>query len=552
MGKNNGHFDNLFDWNSDGNLDFWESAIDTDVYLQAHNHAIESLHSDLDDEYDEYDEFDEFDKFGNCYDEYDNIDESNNLSVPDLNITITFHVESDAKSVDKEIKKFQNFSNEISSAKFNLTSAFEYAHDLTYSDVADKHSAKAKKYLKELEKLEDAECIPEKVNAFIADNRSFLAMVNDYARQIEQEAEEFSNACDELTDTFNDHKTELRYCLQDINELIPQLDMAENFTVDGKYIFREYLHTALDFKKQLISCMAENFNRHNAPLRIKDFDNLFCQADTFKDFAEEQLRDIWPVHSGFFKDKCKVKVYLPSTKSTKDYYNDTFRLAIGDVVTVRNRKAVCKGIVTDINVMPWPDFSDPNRILSVDESHPLGRFYIINDRRITFDRDVLNFDKVQKYFDLQYDGGIFAFTECNLNINEPEEAPIRKTSLERGTDHYKSGRVSYLCLDGTQGAAMLSGMTPYFVKFEYSGGEITRFACSCKHNYICEHQVAAFLKLRETMEFIKKYYADKYNEYFVVASENVLKKLKNTKTSSTCACITPRQSEPSSKANFRK
>ncbi|MBE6878242.1 MAG: hypothetical protein E7488_03625 [Ruminococcaceae bacterium] len=69
MGKDKGFFDNLFDWNSDGKLDFWESAIDTHVYLPAHKHGWDSVRTNTYDEYDEFDELDEFDEFGDYYDE---------------------------------------------------------------------------------------------------------------------------------------------------------------------------------------------------------------------------------------------------------------------------------------------------------------------------------------------------------------------------------------------------------------------------------------------------------------------------------------------------
>ncbi|MBR6598690.1 MAG: hypothetical protein IKK88_00095, partial [Oscillospiraceae bacterium] len=425
-----------------------------------------------------------------------------------------------------EIQKYaqlSKFLRKISSAAMILESAYSTALEHPTSDVAEQHAAKVKKYLDKLEQLSNTEVPAENVDSFISESEPLLTKITEYAEQIEQECYKFSDTYFELKDNFEDHKEILRDCLQNINELIPQINMAENFTIDGRYVFKEYIKTALKFKELLLNCITENFRIKTAEHRIKVFDNLYCRADSFRHHIKDKLKEVSATHSGLFKDKCKVRIYFPSTKTDGDYYNDTFRLAIGDVVTVRNNGAVQKGIVTDINIDFWYDFSEPDRVLAVDESHPLGKFYLIDERRITFDSNALSFDNIKKYFDFQ-DSREIILKESELNISDLENIPLRKNIFERGTEYFQSGKVDYLCLDGTHSVAVIGGSNPYILKFEYSGGDITHFTCNCPCDYMCKHQVAVVLQLREILEFIAEYYPDKYNGYFAMVDGWILRK----------------------------
>ena len=82
--------------------------------------------------------------------------------------------------------------------------------------------------------------------------------------------------------------------------------------------------------------------------------------------------------------------------------------------------------------------------------------------------------------------------------------------FERGRKYYADGRVSYLCLDGSEGYAIVEGTQPYELEFTYRSGEISGLVCPCWCSFPCKHQVAALLQLRETLELIEERYADLY------------------------------------------
>lgn len=58
----------------------------------------------------------------------------------------------------------------------------------------------------------------------------------------------------------------------------------------------------------------------------------------------------------------------------------------------------------------------------------------------------------------------------------------------------------------------------------YHDGEISNLICSCFCSYICKHEFAAMLQLRETLELIEKHYAALYEQsgYFAAVSKGTL------------------------------
>ena len=101
---------------------------------------------------------------------------------------------------------------------------------------------------------------------------------------------------------------------------------------------------------------------------------------------------------------------------------------------------------------------------------------------------------------------------------------VRSAIAERGQEYYMENKVKYLCIDGTQGHAIVEGGEVYEVEFQYRNGVVKELVCSCFCSYHCKHEVAAMLQLREMLERIGEHYAAAYerNGYFAAVEKGTL------------------------------
>ncbi len=99
---------------------------------------------------------------------------------------------------------------------------------------------------------------------------------------------------------------------------------------------------------------------------------------------------------------------------------------------------------------------------------------------------------------------------------------ITRTIADRGYDYYMENRVKYLCVDGEQGYAIVSGGKNYEVEFTYRDGRISGLTCTCPCGYTCKHAFAAMLQLRETLELLRKHYPEQTGSSFAAISKDIL------------------------------
>ena len=109
-------------------------------------------------------------------------------------------------------------------------------------------------------------------------------------------------------------------------------------------------------------------------------------------------------------------------------------------------------------------------------------------------------------------------------LNDLRGMNVSDAVAERGHKYYTENRVRYLCVDGTQGFAIVEGGDVYEVEFTCRGGEISNLLCSCFCSGGCKHEFAAMLQLSETMETIQRYYEDEYErtDYFAAVCKGTL------------------------------
>ena len=114
--------------------------------------------------------------------------------------------------------------------------------------------------------------------------------------------------------------------------------------------------------------------------------------------------------------------------------------------------------------------------------------------------------------------------DTSFRLDDLKGMNITSAIAERGHEYYIENRVRYICLNGTQGYAIVEGNESYIIEFEYRSGEISHLICDCPCSCNCKHEFAAMLQLRETLEIIEKQYAEEFERtsYFAAISKGTL------------------------------
>lgn len=221
--------------------------------------------------------------------------------------------------------------------------------------------------------------------------------------------------------------------------------------------------------------------------------------------------------------KSVVQVYFQSRGMNLAYYNDSFDLKAGDLVYVDGKLAGHRGQVTEVSYSFKIKLSDYKRVIAVIDTNVNGDFYFAGSHLVTFDRNSIPFEKVITWFktpesDEEYASG--NDDSNNFPLNDLSRMKISQAIADRGQGYYLENRVSYICVDGTHGRAIVEGSENYEVEFDYSNGDISNLMCSCFCSYTCKHDFAVMLQLKETLEFITQNYDSEYYDYFAAISKN--------------------------------
>lgn len=225
--------------------------------------------------------------------------------------------------------------------------------------------------------------------------------------------------------------------------------------------------------------------------------------------------------------KSVVQVFFANRNMTLAYYNDRFDLHCGDMVYVDGKLEGQRGCVTEVNYNFKIKVSDYKRVIAVVDTTVTGRFFMAGSHLVTFDRTALPIDKVVTWFKAPMkdnDEFVCGYDDTVFHLDDLSDMKVSAAIAERGYDYYMESRVKYLCIDGTEGYAIVEGRENYEVEFEYRDGEISGLVCSCYCGYNCKHEFSAMLQLKETLELIEKHYADEYErtEYFAAVNKRML------------------------------
>ena len=213
--------------------------------------------------------------------------------------------------------------------------------------------------------------------------------------------------------------------------------------------------------------------------------------------------------------KSVVQVRFPGRGTALAYYNDQFDLHEGDLVYVDGKLEGIQGRVVDVSYNFKIKVSEYKKVIAVVDTQVKGELFMAGSHFVTFDANVLPYSKVLSWFkapdkeDEEYASGNddSAFPLSNLN-----QLKVSAAIAERGQNYYLENKVRYLCINGTQGKAIVEGTETYEVEFCYQDGQMSNLICDCFCTYHCKHEVAAMLHLRETLELIEKHYPDRIAE----------------------------------------
>jgi len=222
-----------------------------------------------------------------------------------------------------------------------------------------------------------------------------------------------------------------------------------------------------------------------------------------------------------------VQIYFASRNMTLAYYNDQFDLHCGDIVYVDGKLEGIRGRVTEVNYNFKIKLSDYKRVIAVVDTSVNGQFFMAGSHFVTFDRTALPISKVVTWFKApakEDDEFISGSDDVSFYLDDLSGMKVSSAIAERGHEYYIENKVKFICVDGDIGYAIVDGSEAYEVEFECHNGEIRNLVCSCFCSYNCKHEFATMLQLKETLELIKKHYADEYQctGYFAAINKGTL------------------------------
>ena len=221
-------------------------------------------------------------------------------------------------------------------------------------------------------------------------------------------------------------------------------------------------------------------------------------------------QDIVPV-------KSLVQVYFPERNQTLTYFNDQFNLKQGDFVFVDGKLEGIRGIIREVNKNFKIKVSEYKKVISVADTNISGQLHMASSHFVSFDASVLPYEKIRTWYlppvkeEDEYETGN---DDTVITLDKLGEMKVSQAIWERGRQYYMDNHVRYICVDGGNGRAIVEGEHTYEVEFDFADGEIRNLICSCPCGYICKHEVAAMMQLKETLELIEKQYAELHHGYF--------------------------------------
>ena len=222
--------------------------------------------------------------------------------------------------------------------------------------------------------------------------------------------------------------------------------------------------------------------------------------------------------------KSVVQIRFPGKGMALAYYNDQFDLKVGDRVYVDGKLEGQQGRVVEISYNFKIKVSEYKKVIAVCDTNVSGQLYLAGSHFVTFDSVVLPAKQVSLWFkapNKDEEEVVSSSDDTSFHLDDLNGMNITNAIAQRGHEYYMENRVQYICIDGTNGYAIVEGNQSYAIEFEYRNGCISNLICDCPCCCSCKHEFAAMLQLRETLELIEKHYPDEYerSDYFAAITK---------------------------------
>ncbi len=200
-----------------------------------------------------------------------------------------------------------------------------------------------------------------------------------------------------------------------------------------------------------------------------------------------------------------VSVRFIGTGRTFTYYNDKFRLEVGDRVFVSGRLAGKPGIVEKITVKFKINLADYQRVIAKACSSAHGTFETVMDKMVSYDRHALSPDEFRTWVipprwwgpEEETENAIVVGDGYELSISHIEASDeVDPNVFNRAVEYCQEGRVAYISVADGIGTAFIEGTTWYEVNFRLDEDMMTEMYCDCPYPGLCKHLLAVALTLR--------------------------------------------------------
>lgn len=252
--------------------------------------------------------------------------------------------------------------------------------------------------------------------------------------------------------------------------------------------------------------------------------NGFCAEQT----AKKELTETYePFGKSTTPKKSLVRVRFPQKDMALNYYNDRFDLKAGDLVYVEGSLEGQLGLVVEVSYNFKIKLSDYKKVIAMVDTQVHGTFHMAGSHFVTFDPAALPAAQATTWFKAPSPEApdiVLCTDDFSFRLDDLTGMQITPAIAERGHEYYTQNRVRYLCLDGTNGYAIVEGSEVYTVEFQYHNGEISHLVCDCPCSCSCKHEFAAMLQLRETLDLIAMYNQDSFlhSGYFAAITKGTL------------------------------
>lgn len=154
------------------------------------------------------------------------------------------------------------------------------------------------------------------------------------------------------------------------------------------------------------------------------------------------------------------------------------------------------------------------RVIAKDDIPAINKFKLVGSYVLTFDPNAIPCSRVMRWLNVPEPKveELNVIDEHYFSLEDLSGMNASSKIEERGRDYQAKNKVSYICLDGSKGRALVEGSEPYVLEFEYSDGLIRDLACTCSYGHRCKHEVATMLQLKQILAIIHDNYCQEYAE----------------------------------------